>query len=74
MDVCANVIEANHEMKSKRPGVPKTVKEAVLKEYNHLCSICGAPRPQVHHIDEDNANNDPLNLLPLCPNHHLRPQ
>ena len=45
--------------------------ERVLKEFNHLCAICGAVKPQVHHIDENPANNEPLNLLPLCPNHHL---
>jgi hypothetical protein len=33
--------------------------------------MCGGPRPHIHHIDENPANNDPLNLLPLCPNHHL---
>jgi hypothetical protein len=26
---------------------------------------------QLHHIDEDPSNNDPQNLLPLCPNCHL---
>jgi len=28
----------------------------------------------VHHIDENPSNNDPLNLLPLCPNCHLTDQ
>lgn len=48
--------------------------QVVLKEYNHRCSICGADRPQIHHIDEDPSNQDPLNLLPLCPNCHLSDQ
>jgi hypothetical protein len=26
----------------------------------------------LHHLDEDPSNNDHLNLLPLCPNHHLQ--
>ena len=58
-------------MAEKRKRVPKVIKDRVLDEYNHLCAICGASRPQIHHIDENPANNDPLNLLPLCPNHHL---
>jgi hypothetical protein len=62
------------DMSPQRPQVPRAVAEAVLKDFNHLCSICGKPRPQLHHIDEDSANNDPLNLLPLCPNHHLTDQ
>lgn len=24
----------------------------------------------VHHIDDNHENNDPYNLIPLCPNHH----
>jgi hypothetical protein len=61
-------------MSARRPAIPKAVKEAVLKEFHHLCAICGEKDPQLHHIDEDNANNDPMNLLPLCPNHHLTDQ
>lgn len=48
--------------------------EAVLKEYNHRCSVCGEDRPQIHHIDENPSNQDPFNLLPLCPNCHLSDQ
>lgn len=36
--------------------------------------MCGADKPHMHHIDEDPGNNDPLNLLPLCPNCHLTDQ
>lgn len=43
----------------------------VLNEFNHLCAMCGHPRPQIHHIDGDCSNNSEENLLPLCPNHHL---
>ena len=43
----------------------------MLSEFNHLCAICGGPRPQLHHIDSDICNHDPDNLIPLCPNHHL---
>ena len=25
---------------------------------------------EVHHYDEDHTNNDPSNLVPLCPTHH----
>lgn len=57
-----------------RPAMPKAVKEDVLAEYSHLCAVCAKPNPQLHHIDEDNTNNDRINLLPLCPNHHLSDQ
>ena len=58
-------------MAKDRKNIPKSVKEQVLKEFNYRCSICGADRPQLHHIDEDPANNDPHNIIPLCPNCHL---
>ena len=61
-------------MENRRPKIPKQVREQVLKEFRHRCAICDGDRPQVHHIDEDASNNDPLNLIPLCPNCHLSDQ
>jgi hypothetical protein len=35
------------------------------------CVVCGENKiVTVHHLDEDNKNNDPSNLIPLCPTHH----
>ena len=35
------------------------------------CIICGENNiVQVHHLDENNQNNKPENLIPLCPTHH----
>lgn len=35
------------------------------------CALCKFDKiVAVHHIDEDRKNNDPKNLIPLCPNHH----
>ena len=35
------------------------------------CIICGEERiVSVHHLDENKSNNDPNNLIPLCPTHH----
>lgn len=61
-------------MAKKRVAAPAKVRETVLKEYNHRCAVCGANQPHIHHIDEDPSNNDPENLLPLCPNCHLSDQ
>lgn len=57
-----------------RETIPKKIKEALLDEYDHRCAVCGGDRPHVHHIDEDASHNELLNLLPLCPNCHLRDQ
>ncbi len=58
-------------MVKNRVTPSKAVREAVLAEFNHRCAVCGKDRPQIHHIDEDPSNNDPINLIPLCPNCHL---
>jgi len=35
------------------------------------CIICGEQNiVAVHHLDHDNKNNNPENLIPLCPTHH----
>jgi hypothetical protein len=57
-----------------RKAIPANIRKAILSEYNHRCAICGNARPQLHHIDENHENNDPLNILPLCPNCHLGDQ
>ena len=56
----------------KRITIPKAVSDSVLKEYHHRCAICGRHDPQLHHIDENPSNNEPPNLIPLCPNCHLQ--
>lgn len=58
-------------MAKPRKSIPRAIKDEVLKEFNHRCAVCGTDRPQLHHIDEDPSNNDPLNIIPLCPNCHL---
>ena len=61
-------------MAKERERIPAKPREQVLKEFNHRCAKCGADRPHLHHIDEDPSNNDPMNLIQLCPNCHLTDQ
>lgn len=36
------------------------------------CVICGEDKiVDVHHYDENKKNNNPSNLIPLCPTHHM---
>lgn len=42
-----------------------------FQHWEHKCAICNFDKiVAVHHIDENHNNNDPKNLIPLCPNHH----
>lgn len=35
------------------------------------CVVCNETNiVEVHHLDENNKNNEPSNLIPLCPTHH----
>jgi predicted nucleic acid-binding Zn ribbon protein/DNA-directed RNA polymerase subunit RPC12/RpoP len=35
------------------------------------CVVCGEDiLVEVHHLDENKSNNNPSNLIPLCPTHH----
>jgi len=57
-------------MAGQRKEVPKQVREQIEREYKKVCALCGDTYPDLHHIDEDPSNNDPLNLIPLCGNCH----
>lgn len=61
-------------MPKKRVAVSDKIYNQVMKEFNYRCAIGGEDNPQLHHIDGDPSNNDPLNLIPLCPNCHLSDQ
>ena len=61
-------------MVKSRITIPVKIKNDVLKEFHHRCAICGGDGPHLHHIDENPSNNELNNLLPLCPNCHLRDQ
>lgn len=42
-----------------------------FKKHERKCIVCGWDiSVDVHHLDENHSNNDPNNLVPLCPNHH----
>lgn len=42
-----------------------------FKYHTKACIVCGFDKVvAAHHYDENRQNNKPLNLIPLCPNHH----
>ena len=48
-----------------------TYADVCLQYWPAVCAICGWELCiEIHHIDRDRKNNDPQNLIPLCPNHH----
>jgi len=51
-------------------GIPQKLKDKLLVEAGHSCTICGDPGVQIHHIDGNKENNDESNLIVLCLPHH----
>jgi len=41
------------------------------RHHERKCLVCGEDNiVAAHHLDENHDNNDPKNLVPLCPTHH----
>jgi len=49
----------------------ETYRTICFNYWDKCCAICGWDITVcVHHIDHNHDNNNPKNLIPLCPNHH----
>lgn len=54
--------------KKIRIPVPRVLSAQILVSSDRTCCVCRQPRKsvQLHHIDENPANNDPQNIAVLC--------
>jgi len=71
-----NYIRANRDMSWVEDlygsYTPDKYTDICFKYHGKKCIICGEDiAVAVHHYDNDNTNNDPRNLIPLCPTHHV---
>jgi hypothetical protein len=57
-------------MVKRRKPIPTDIASQVLLANRHACCVCQKPQVQVHHIDENPANNETENLSVLCLQHH----
>lgn len=49
----------------------KNYRSICFRNHKKECVICGESNiVAVHHYDHNHSNNDPANLVPLCPTHH----
>ena len=61
--------------KNKRISMSKTLEKRVYQEAGSKCVFCpeaDVASLQIHHIDEDRANNDFENLILVCANCHTK--
>lgn len=50
---------------------PKNYRTVCFANNKKKCAVCEESLiVEVHHMDEDRDNNNPDNLVPLCPTHH----
>jgi len=46
--------------------------DAIFERDNYVCQFCKKKGILIHHIDKDNKNNNPNNLICLCNKCHLK--
>ncbi len=68
---CANSLGGKAKSEKYRIDEPTHYVAIAWKYHPKSCCVCGENKiVAVHHFDENHDNNDPKNLVPLCPTHH----
>lgn len=68
---CANSLGGKAKSEKYRINEPKHYVAIAWKYHDKVCCVCDENKiVAVHHYDENHDNNDPKNLVPLCPTHH----
>lgn len=59
-------------MRDRRPAIPFSVRTRIEEETFGVCAVstCFKPSTQRHHIDGNNKNNDPNNIIYICGSCH----
>jgi hypothetical protein len=66
---CANIYFRSGESNGNWQG--NSYKSICFLHHDKKCVVCGENKiVAVHHYDYDHSNNDPANLIPMCPTHH----
>lgn len=68
---CANSIGGKAKSKVYHPDETAHYTTVCFRYHKKECIVCGEDKiVAVHHNDCNHYNNDPKNLVPLCPTHH----
>jgi hypothetical protein len=68
---CANSLGGKRKAELYHHDGVAHYRTVALRHHEPKCVICSFDKViAIHHIDENKKNNDPSNLIPLCPNHH----
>lgn len=73
-DNAQKIISGIKEIQPLHYGIgksPDVYKRICFENHQHKCCVCGEEKiVEVHHYDFNHTNNEPSNLVPLCPTHH----
>ena len=68
------LLESNERERTRKPArapIPADVRNRVLERAGQKCQKCGKSiHLKIHHIDRNPSNNNPGNLIVLCPTCH----
>ena len=68
---CANSKGGQAKADKYHQDSDATYTTVAWRHHKKECLVCGFDFiVEAHHVDCDHENNDPKNLVPLCPNHH----
>jgi predicted nucleic acid-binding Zn ribbon protein len=70
---CSNACSNKHFRSGENNGNWKqdAYRTTCFAKHEKKCVVCGEQNiVEVHHLDHNDKNNDPSNLIPLCPTHH----
>jgi hypothetical protein len=69
--ICANSVGGKAKAKKYHYDEVATYTTIAWRYHEKKCVACGEDKiVAVHHLNEIHSDNDPKNLIPLCPTHH----
>jgi len=68
---CANSVGGKAKAQKHYPDDIASYTAVAWRYHDKRCVVCGESNiVAVHHLNENHNDNDPKNLVPLCPTHH----
>jgi len=68
---CSNTYFRSGENNGRFKSGSSNYRTICFLHHEKKCIVCGEDKiVAVHHYDHNHKNNDPENLIPLCPTHH----
>ena len=68
---CYNFVFHLEKTKSRNNEKRHNIDPELYNKITKSCALCGFDKiVDLHHLDSNPKNNDPENLVGLCPNHH----